>query len=200
MSALCSQPPACGRENRPRTINDGGGASHRPNNHGPADGAHIEGVVMGLVLAKALRTKVIQLLFCCGWIRVDQSGRTVSDVPRYERVSPPGGFAFHRYRGAGRTCGKLTMEAGDAERRAREAEERRRRREDLEPDRGDAGSVEDENARGESCAQLGAGARRRRAGAPSRGASMMAVTVPPESEVGRCSMTLLSSAEITISM
>ena len=46
---------------------------------------------------------------------------------------------------------------------------------------------------------LGAGAQRRRAGAPPRGVSMMAVTVPMEPEVGSCSMTLLSSAEITIS-
>ena len=46
---------------------------------------------------------------------------------------------------------------------------------------------------------LGAGAQRRRAGATARGAVMMAATAPPEPEVGSCSMTLLSSAEITIS-
>ena len=35
---------------------------------------------------------------------------------------------------------------------------------------------------------LGAGAQWRRAGAPSRGVAMMAVTVPTELEVDSCSM------------
>ena len=46
---------------------------------------------------------------------------------------------------------------------------------------------------------LGAGAQQRRTRAPSQGVAMMAVTVPMELEVDSCSMTLLSSAEITIS-
>ena len=46
---------------------------------------------------------------------------------------------------------------------------------------------------------LGASAQRQRAGATARGVVMMAVTVPAEPEVDSCSMSLLASAEITIS-